>query len=122
MPSPIAISIVLAIASGLSIVAFKTPRIFQRMVRPLLGLLFVMLLITFAWGVGFTKARSIVRGFIPSEKFEEVSCALDAVEISPDFYLYIIVALLFVGFLHWLSHEVMAYADDQKPRKKMDDE
>lgn len=122
MSLSMAISIVLAVATGLSVIAFKMPRIYLRMVWPLLGLMVLVQMLAIAWKDGFSRARNVLIEFIPKETAANAWKLLDAESISSDFFIYMFVAMLFIGFLNWLAYEVIEHTDSNAPKQPVNDE
>ncbi len=119
MTSAPAIALLLAIASGLAVIAFKAPRIFLRMVFPLIWLLLLVQAITIAWDIGFQQAYVAFSKFIPKEQSDAAALALKEGLIPFSITIYLSAATVFIGFLNWLSHQVIEHAKDREPKKEV---
>lgn len=117
-PSPL-IVIVLALASGLGVIAYKTPRIFKK----LFNLLFVAGMLAMvaigSWSVGYKYAWSVVSRFVDEKKTAEALKTLEQQGLSEFSFLYAILGFIFIFFLDWLAGEVIKHREEEKPKDKV---
>jgi hypothetical protein len=104
--NPIHITILLAIAGGLGIIAYRTPLIFQKLYWPLLGSFFLSQLVFFIWTICRSQVYEKLLPFISPDKIQQASQAHSSTAISGIAYLIALVFLAYVGFLRWLTPEI----------------
>ncbi|TCJ11622.1 hypothetical protein EZJ19_15230 [Parasulfuritortus cantonensis] len=122
MPNAAVITIALAVAGGLSVIAFKTPKIFLRLTLPLIGLLAVGQLLTLAWDVVFRLAHSAFSEFISVDKAAAAEAVL-AKHLVPSWFSFMSFAgVILIFFLWWLSNQVINHMDNHPPHQKLNDE
>lgn len=116
--SYILITIILAIASGLSIIAYKTPNIYKKLFFYLvIADMLVVVAINF-WRAGYKYSGSIVWRYVDEKKLTEARMALEQQNLLPEFsHIYAILAGVFILFLYWLAGEVIKNREQEKQKR-----
>lgn len=117
--NPLHITIFLAIAGGLGIIAYRTPLIFQKLYWPLSGILCISQLVLFVWNLGRSQAHENLLPFISPDKMQQANQVYKLTGIDSTTYLIALVFILYSGFLYWLTTEVIKHGYDKKPEQKL---
>jgi hypothetical protein len=92
---------------GLSVLAFKQPKVFFKLYPILILLGIITIIASTAWSIGVSASYSILKEFIPNEKLNN---SLEKIESYKAYDIYITISsfffLIFCTFLHWLSEQV----------------
>jgi hypothetical protein len=117
--NPIHITILLAIAGGLGIIALRTPKIFQKLYWPSFGIVMALQLVLFTWSMCRSEIYSTLSPFIASDKIQQASQAYKTTDLGLNAFLLPVIALLYLGFLNWLTEQVIKHGYDKKPEKEL---
>jgi hypothetical protein len=108
--------IIVAIATGLAVLAYRTPLIFKKMLYPLLIFYGVSQVVAVIYIVALSFFSLKLEPLIAADKMPQFRAFINSISISGFFYLYSFLAYLYVGFLFWLAEEVIKH---KEPEKKM---
>ena len=108
-------SIAISLATGLCVLAFKTPKIFKKLFNPLFVLCLLVQVGLGAWSTGYKYALSSVTSLLPAETIK----ALEQNGL-PEYSLVVAIGLfVFIFFLDWLAGEVIKHRENEKPKQEM---
>jgi hypothetical protein len=110
----IIIPIIIAIATGLAILSFRAPLIFNKLFYPFFILYGCTQIIALICIVFLSYIRQQIYPFIAADKLSEANKFFDSINIGGNFYLFSFVALLYFCFLCWLSNEVIKHKGPEK--------
>lgn len=112
----LSIPIILAIAGGFGVIAYRTPHIYKKLSWILFIVCPLTSLLIFIYSMAWMLLRSKLEHFIAPDKSDQAKIFFDSLTIDSIYYLYPLLAMLYFGFLDWLSYEVINH---KKPKKKM---
>ena len=108
------ITVLIAIATGLAVISYNTPHIYKKVFIPALTVLGSIYLLTLAWFNGYMTAYTIVVPYIDYSKISQANKAYEALKINGDFFLYVFASFAYLGFLRWLSSEVIKHKEQKE--------
>ena len=117
--NPIHITILLAVAGGIGIIAFRTPKIFQKLYWPAFGIIGALQLVLFTWAMCRSEIYSALSPFIAPDKLQQATLAYKNTDLGLNAFLFPIIAILYLGFLLWLTNAVINHGYDKKPDQKL---
>ena len=109
-------AVMLAIGSGLAVIAFNTPLIFKKIFIPAMALLGTIYVITLAWFNGYSTSYTTIIPFIDYKKMDQANKAYESLKINGDFFIYMFASFAYIGFLRWLSSEVIKHREQKEPK------
>ncbi len=112
----------LTLASGLSVIAFKTPHIYKKLFNALFVAGMLAMVAVGMWSAGYKHAWSVVSRFVDEKKTAEVIAALEQQGLSEFAFLYAMLGMVFIFFLDWLAGEVIKHKEQEKPKSTVQDE
>lgn len=118
MTNSVLLTLLLTLATGLSIIAFNKPAVFSNMVVPLTSLCVALFVLVSVWHLGADNARRILAPFIHPQHTDAAAAALGASLPSVEIYAAICAVLALVVALGWLAAQIRAIED--KPEKHKD--
>lgn len=116
--TPIHITIILALSSGFGIIAYRTPKIYQKIYWPLFCLFMLSQVVTFTWTMCRYEIYDKIYPFISTDRFQEARQAFDLTGIDSSFYWLSFAFLAYIGFLRWLTDEVIKHSYNKKPEEE----
>lgn len=110
------ITVLLAMETGLAVISYNTPHIYKWIFIPSLAILGAVYILTLAWFNGYTTAYTTVVPYIDYNKMKEANKAYETLKINEDFFLYVFASFAYLGFLRWLSSEIIKHKEQKVPK------
>jgi hypothetical protein len=114
------LTILLACASGLAVVAFRTPNIYIKLHPTILGIQLLVAILAAAWSAGHSESFQELLQFVFPENINAAAAANSKNGIPVNFFLYLALSTIYPIFLRWLSQEVIDHTDNKEPKTKVD--
>ena len=116
------LTLLIACASGLAIIAFRAPRIYIKLYLTLIGIPLVVAILAAAWTAGHSSSFQEMLKFVSPEKINDAASAHSDSGIPIKFFLYLSLSTFYPVFLRWLAQEIIDHIDDKEPKRKLNDE
>ncbi|MDA8429874.1 MAG: hypothetical protein M0T70_11525 [Geobacteraceae bacterium] len=108
------ITVLLAIAGGLGVISTKWPLTYKKIAKAVIEPILTFSGILFCGAVGYKIAHGELLPLVSKENIEKAK-NLNNTEFMIDLVTYTFFLLTYLGFLYWLSHEVLNHTDKKEP-------
>lgn len=108
--------ILLAIVSGLTIVAFNKPKVYEELNKLISKVLLYTIPIVFIWYIGFKWACSELTPLIDPTKTNQAKEISEKSLYSIVWVIFVFIAFVYLEFLSWLAKKVTIHDSNDLPK------
>ncbi len=110
------ITIMLTLATGFGVLSYRVPRVYKKLYWPIFGLCIFSSVFGSLYTIAWSMLQSKIIPFISPDKLDQANIFFDSLSIHSSWYIFNLLAMIYFGFLNWLSDEIIRH---KKPKKKM---
>lgn len=119
MDSPSILGAIVAIVSGLTVLAYKNPIGFKRLYFPIATILLLTSVGLGAWNAGVTTAAKTLLEFVPAANIQQATASSSALLTPIWHFLVLVVMFVYLVFLLWLPY-ILNEEKETKPKRESD--